>query len=507
MAKSYDVVVIGAGNGGLVAGLTAALNGLKVLVVEQHNLPGGAASSFVRGRFEFEPAIHEMSRVGTKEEPGQLRSMMDALGINIDWVRVPEAYHLVVKSEGIDEEMPFGVKEFIEKMEYYHPGSAGKMQEFIALCIESLKAFGYLQGVRDKYDRAYLEENFPNFLQVATLTIDEVFEAVGLPEDVRINLSTYWSYLGLSTDKEDFMLFCPMLMGYLTNGAYVPPMRSHEVSAKMEKRIVDAGGEIWFNTLVEKIIMEDGHVAGVVTNRGEVRAKEVIANCSPHVVFGSMLDPKYVPEDEIRLANARHYDFSVSIVYLGLNKSMEELGIKDYTVFFQDYVDNAKAFDSLKKRDNNHNVVSTCLNAAVQGASPEGTCMIALTIGALEDSWSDIEPEDYVKVKNQFALQAIETFEDATGCKIQDAIEEFEMATPVTLSRYMYTPQGNIYGYLMYGWDGILSRGLTIEEDNNRVPGLKFAGAHGYMGMGFSSSYFSGNLIANMSIEAIKEGK
>jgi prolycopene isomerase len=381
------------------------------------------------------------------------------------------------------------------------------MRKFIGLCVECAMAFGYLQQTNEKFDPAYVEENFPNFLQVVTLTMDEVFDALEFPKEVKINLSTYWSYLGMPADKGDFMLYCMALLGYLTNGAYVMPLRSHEVSALMEKKIVDNGGQIWFNTRVEKIIIEDGRAAGVVTSNGEVRAKEVIANCSPHVVFGSMIDKKYVPETEIRLANARHYDFSVSIVYLGLNKSMEELGLKDYTIFFQDWVESGKSFDSLKRMKDNHNVVSTLLNAAVADASPPGTCLLSLTIGALEDAWSNIKPEDYVKVKNQFALQTIETFEKATGCKIQDAIEEFEMATPVTLSRYMYTPQGNIYGYLMYGWDGVIARRLTIVEDNSRIPGLRFAGAHGYMGMGFSSSYFSGKTIADMTIAATKEGK
>jgi len=43
----YDVVVIGAGNGGLSAAATTAQKGLKTLLIEQHNLPGGFASSFI----------------------------------------------------------------------------------------------------------------------------------------------------------------------------------------------------------------------------------------------------------------------------------------------------------------------------------------------------------------------------------------------------------------------------------------------------------------------------
>lgn len=59
MAK-FDAVVVGAGNSGLAAALHMQQAGKKTLLIEQHNLPGGCASSFVRGRFEFEPSLHEL---------------------------------------------------------------------------------------------------------------------------------------------------------------------------------------------------------------------------------------------------------------------------------------------------------------------------------------------------------------------------------------------------------------------------------------------------------------
>ena len=47
--KNYDVIIIGAGNGGLGAAVTCAKAGLSTLLLEKHNIPGGSASSFVRG--------------------------------------------------------------------------------------------------------------------------------------------------------------------------------------------------------------------------------------------------------------------------------------------------------------------------------------------------------------------------------------------------------------------------------------------------------------------------
>ncbi|MBP5665560.1 MAG: NAD(P)-binding protein, partial [Clostridia bacterium] len=67
MRYDYDVIVIGAGNGGLAAASKLSAAGLKTVVLEKHNLPGGVATIFVRGRFEFEASLHELCDVGTEE--------------------------------------------------------------------------------------------------------------------------------------------------------------------------------------------------------------------------------------------------------------------------------------------------------------------------------------------------------------------------------------------------------------------------------------------------------
>ena len=138
MRKSYDVIVIGAGNGGLAAAATCAKAGLSTLLLERHNIPGGSASSFVRGRFEFEPSLHELAGIGSPEEPGDIELFFNRLGAKVDWVKDESTYRLIVPAkEGdtdtfvnedgvevtVDVRMPVGFENFSRKLDEIVPGS------------------------------------------------------------------------------------------------------------------------------------------------------------------------------------------------------------------------------------------------------------------------------------------------------------------------------------------------------------------------------------------------
>ena len=64
---TYDAVVIGAGLGGLSAAAAFARQGYKVVVLEQHSIPGGYATSFRRrGGFTFDVSLHSTT-VGLRD--------------------------------------------------------------------------------------------------------------------------------------------------------------------------------------------------------------------------------------------------------------------------------------------------------------------------------------------------------------------------------------------------------------------------------------------------------
>ena len=57
----WDVVVIGGGMGGLSAGALLSSYGFRVLLLEQHHKVGGCTTSFSRGDYSFDAALHEMT--------------------------------------------------------------------------------------------------------------------------------------------------------------------------------------------------------------------------------------------------------------------------------------------------------------------------------------------------------------------------------------------------------------------------------------------------------------
>ena len=274
------------------------------------------------------------------------------------------------------------------------------------------------------------------------------------------------------------------------------------------KAFMQPGGEIWFNTEVTNILTdESGHVRGIRLKDGrEIASRHVIANCSPHMVYGRMMDPKAVPERARKLTNFRKFAGRGFTVFLGLNKTAEELGLRDHNYFVYDTCDNMRQYASMKELFNSAAQATVCLNNADPDCSPEGTCIVYMTTLFTDDAWSSVKEEDYFKTKNRIASAMIRRFEEAVGVNLRDHIEEIAVATPQTYARYCGHPQGVIYGYESQYYDGLMTRIQMVEEDRF-VPGLRIGGAFGERLIGYPSSYKSGANEAGRTLrDMAKEG-
>ena len=219
-------------------------------------LPGSGAAQPARrlchqlqaGPFEFEASLHERNDFGSPDQPGDIRTLFRDLGVEdkIDWIRIPEAYHMITTDKQYDCEMPFGIEAFIDKMEQYVPGSRKSMTEFFELCNEVRDAQTYSSSVNGNTDSSYMKEHFPNFIKAGSYSVNEVLDALHMPKKAQDILNAYWCYLGVDCDRMSFLHYGSMVIRYITRDAWMPKMRSHEISLALDTRIRELGGDIWY---------------------------------------------------------------------------------------------------------------------------------------------------------------------------------------------------------------------------------------------------------------------
>ena len=89
--KVADVIIVGGGLGGLTAGAKLVREGKKVLLIEQHTVPGGCATTFRRKDFFVEAGLHEMDGLDSEDPKMQILNELEVFK-NLDVVEVPEFY-------------------------------------------------------------------------------------------------------------------------------------------------------------------------------------------------------------------------------------------------------------------------------------------------------------------------------------------------------------------------------------------------------------------------------
>ena len=495
--KEYDAVVVGSGLGGLGAALELALYGKKTLIIEKHNVPGGCATSFVRGRFEFEVSLHELCDIGTPENPGGIKRILDEFGVELQLVPVKDAFRVVGKySDGSDMDvvMPVGKDAFIKKMEEYVPSSSQKMMRLFDLFEEIRSALTYLSENKKTLDPALLLKKFPNFLRIGSFSTISVFRAMELDQKCIDILSSYWPYLGVDLDHMSFLHYASMIYNYIDKGAHIPKGTSHALSSAIIRRFQELGGEIWYGTKATEFLFEDGRCIGVDTTKGRIRAKVVLPNINSSIIYSSMVPKDLVPSRMRRLNNARkgRYGGRMFVVYLALDKSPEELGIKDYCIFLPSSPDSSIEYSNIEKGlEYNNFSIFVSYNIADPSFSPEGTTVCSITSCLNSKDLTGLSYREYSSMKTVVAKKLIDNLKAKTGIDLSKNIEEIEIATPVTFARYLGTPEGSAYGHENRDWDSLIARMMNIEKDY-AIEGLYPVGADGPRGDGYCSAFFSG---------------
>ncbi|MEG0751336.1 MAG: NAD(P)/FAD-dependent oxidoreductase [Oscillospiraceae bacterium] len=501
--ERYDTIIIGGALSGLASALMLADKGKDVLVLEQHNLPGGLATSFVRGGVELEATLHEMMSIGPEEQPLKIRKFFDEIGVKIDWIPVPEAYRVILPNSDIDVTLHPGYERMAHEVDSAVPGTYEKVLHLMQLCNTVYESVNVLSV--HPMSKVHMLIKHDQFVKTAGYSAMDVIDTFDLPREAVEILSAYWIYVGNPMTTLPFTVYAVLMADYF-RGSYVCNNLSHGMSLAMERRAVELGAQVEYRQHVEKILVKNGRVTGVRTSRGDViKSDYVISGAYPNTVYSKMIEPlSEVPACAIRSINARRMSVTCFSVIMLLDQTPEQLGIDSYSVFSGDTLDTEKIYEQCKTLGPYDYLTTICLNHANPDCVPKGMTELSITTLPLPEGWFKITEDDYHKTERRIARQMIEKIEKLHGINLLDHITEIVIESPMTIAHYTGAWNGGIYGYRHCQDDNIVAR-LTMSDEERYITGLEFAGAHAISGNGMSPCITNGRKAAKGVLDEMEK--
>jgi len=501
--KDYDVVVIGAGLGGLSSAAFLAKEGKKVLLLERHYVPGGYASSFLRGRFEFEISLHELSGLGDESNQGPLWRLLDQVDITrrVEFLRIPDFYRCVLPD--VDFVVPIGRDNFENAMAEYFPADADGIRDFTDVMFKYAQEALRANRVGMKMVMEHQEE-FPTLLTYFGKNLQEVMEVFIKDERARTVLSVVCGYYCNPPSRLSFMTYALGTVSYLRFGPWHVKGKSQALSQAFVDSIEDMGGEVWLRNGAQSILSEGGKVRGVVAQDGtEILCPTVVSNANPYTTCLELIGRENTPDWYLKRLGAWSGGASTVNLYLGVDCAHQELGLGHHETFYSDGYDvdgnwqKMKTGVTLEPSD----VAVTAYNSIDPGFSPPGTSSLVCTFIAFSEPWMKVPPSQYAEAKNRVAERALSLAENvAPG--LRDHIEVIEVATPLTNIRYSRNVGGSIIGFD----ETFAGTGLVRMPATGPLQGLYFSGAWVNIGGGYEPSLYSGFLTSRKVLEDLEAG-
>ncbi len=501
--NDYDVVVVGAGLGGLSAATWLAKEGRKVLLLERHRVPGGYASSFKRGRFEFEISLHELSGLGTAADKGPLWKLFEQLGIfdKVEFFPIPEYYRSVFPD--VDVTIPLGREAFEEEMIRQFPDQADGLREFSAACFDF--ASQALKANRLGMKNAMAQpEQFPALMKFFGKSLSDVLDPMVSDEKARAVLGQAWGYYCQPPSELSFTIYALGTVSYLRFGPAHIRGTSQSLSQAFMDIIQENGGDVWLNNGAAKILATGGKVYGVETDSGEkIDCPYVVSNANPMTTCLDLIGPDEIPGWYLKRLGAGSGGASTFNVYLGLDRDYEELGFKNHETFVNTDYDLDGHYQLMKKAIESEpaEAAVTAYNAVDRSYSPPGTTMMVITMIARAEPWLKLSADEYARTKDAVADRVIGLAERIAP-DIRKHIEEVEVATPLTNARYTGNPAGSIIGFN----ETFKGTGMVRMPPRGPLEGLYFSGAWVNIGGGYEPSIVSGYLSTRKVLEDMESG-
>ncbi|NCG20734.1 MAG: FAD-dependent oxidoreductase [Rhodobacterales bacterium] len=322
-----DVVVIGSGAGGLTAALGCALTGKKVLIIEQHYLPGGWCHSFPLGGHQYSPGVHY---IGALEEGGQMRKLYEGMGLakHLTFLELnPDGYDHVWIGDDFKFDIPRGFGVFKDRLKAYFPheskGIDSYMDTILALQQELMAGMGKKQRMRDALKFPF---NAPNVTRWGLRPLSHLMDKYLTDPMLKAVLSIQAGDHGLPASRAPAALHASVAAHYFKGGWY-PKGGAAAIPRAYLREIKALGGDIMLETTVSKILTDKGKVTGVRLADGtEISAPVVISNADPEITFRRLMDENDLSWTLRRKLRKTKYSLSNISLFAAVDMDLEAMG-------------------------------------------------------------------------------------------------------------------------------------------------------------------------------------
>lgn len=275
--KGHNVVIIGAGVGGLSAGILLSLLDYRVTLVEKNSLPGGLLRSYRRKGLDCCVGVHYVGALGPAEPLGRMFSF---LGLQ------PEALFYRMGGQGVTDrylfddfsfDLPVGIDAYEDRLKAAFPSDRAVIDSFM----KTLRRVA--RGMEDPLFMMNGGDPFANLDDFRPM--GEYLEDLRPSPGLRAVLAVPCQLIGVQFDDCPVILHCMVLAGYLFS-AWRPKVSGSDLADAFARRFTGLGGTLLCGHPVKKISVRDGRTVGVTLDTGEtLPADGVVAAVHPKVVL------------------------------------------------------------------------------------------------------------------------------------------------------------------------------------------------------------------------------